>query len=191
MSGAGQQVKDKPWLLPVLAGGTALTGGRRAPALAAGAAGSAAAAGASAAAGGTAGGVLGAGAGASGAGAGLLGSLGGFGAEQAAILAAQNAGLGVGADFATLAAATPGPSIWGGLNAATLPGSAATKAASKVGMNMLSDSMQPQSQGMQQRPMSMDASNQMPANGVPQFNPRTSAGTIGGAEFMRRRRGLA
>jgi hypothetical protein len=180
MSGAGQQVKDKPWLLPVLAGGTALTGGLLAPTLAAGAAGGAAAAGASAAAG----------AGASG--AGLLGSLGGFGAEQAAILAAQNAGLGVGADFATLAAATPGPSIWGGLNAATLPGSAASKMASKTGMDMLQQQMQQQPQpGMGQRPMSMDASNQMPANGVPQFNPRASAGTIGGAEFMRRRRGLA
>ena len=40
---------------------------------------------------------------------GLLGTLGGMGTEQAALLAAQNAGLGVGADIATLnAAATAG-----------------------------------------------------------------------------------
>ena len=40
---------------------------------------------------------------------GLLGALGGFGGEQAAALAAQNAGLGFGADLMTLdAAGTPG-----------------------------------------------------------------------------------
>lgn len=66
------------------------------------------------------------------------------------------------------------------------------RAAGKIGQQMLDQQMQQQPQpGMGQRPMSMDASNQMPANGVPQFNPRANAGTIGGAEFMRRRRGLA
>lgn len=60
-------------------------------------------------------GAAGAGAGAAGAAegaamsTGLLGTLGGMGTEQAALLAAQNAGLGVGADIATLnAAATAG-----------------------------------------------------------------------------------
>src|SRR5688500_1995454 len=38
-------------------------------------------------------------------GAGLMGALGGMGAEQAGLLAAQNAGLGLGADMSTLAAA--------------------------------------------------------------------------------------
>lgn len=43
---------------------------------------------------------------------GLLGTLGGMGAEQASILAAQNAGLGVGADIATLNAAAGAGGGW-------------------------------------------------------------------------------
>jgi hypothetical protein len=48
--------------------------------------------------------------------AGALGALGGMGAEQAAMLAAQNAGLGMAADVATLgAAAGSGGGLVGGL----------------------------------------------------------------------------
>lgn len=46
--------------------------------------------------------------------AGALGTLGGMGAEQAAILAAQNAGLGMGADVATLGAASGAGGLLGG-----------------------------------------------------------------------------
>jgi hypothetical protein len=129
----GAFVQQNPWVIPVAAAAaTVMTAGAASPALAASlggtaavegaglgaaelGAGAAAEMGAGAAGGGLAGassGLLGSGAAGLGAASlgeaassGLLSTLGSMGPEQASILAAQNSGLGFGADQATLAAA--------------------------------------------------------------------------------------
>lgn len=195
MSGAGQQIKDKPWLIPAIAGGTALTGGLLAPALAAGS--GAAAAGAAAASGvggGTAAGLM-----TAGAAPGLASSL-----LAPSITPAMTAGLG-GLDMAAAGLGAGGSSMFGaGATASPLMLEAMSanpiagglpygKFAGKLGQHLMSQQQgQQQPQGMGQTPMSMAASNQMPADKTPQFNPGYRPGqTIGGLELMKRRRGMA
>ena len=90
---------------------------------------------------------------------GLLGTLGGMGAEQASILAAQNAGLGVGADIATLNAAAGAGGGW------STPWAVAGKVAK--GANFASKAMGAMQGGRPQAPAPMP----MPINRGPWQGP--------------------
>jgi type IV secretion system protein TrbL len=116
MGGAGKWIKKHPLETAGILAATMATGGAAAPALGLGGAAAA-----------------GAGAGGLQMGAGMMGALGGMGAEQAGLLAAQNAGLGLGADVATLGAAgTAG----GGMATPWGVGSKIAGSLGKIGKNM-------------------------------------------------------